>query len=112
MRRPTTTAAERPAACRPATRAPGSVVVTVDESTPAAGVLRPGDVIIALDDQPVASMSDLANAVATLSPGQAVVLTVDRGGDDIAVDVTVGERPATPDRVTCGASGARPARRR
>jgi S1-C subfamily serine protease len=74
----------------------GVVVVTVDPSTPAAEVLRPGDVIIALADQPVASMSDLANAVGMLNPGQAVVLTVDRGGDDITIDVTVGERPAEP----------------
>jgi S1-C subfamily serine protease len=93
---PTTTAADVAGSVPAGDEGAGVVVVTVDASTPSANVLRPGDVIIALDDQPVASMSDLANAVGMLSPGQAVILTVDRGGDDIVINVTVGERPDDP----------------
>jgi S1-C subfamily serine protease len=74
----------------------GVVVVTVDPSGPATGVLQPDDVIIAVNDQPVADMADLANAVGVLSPGDTAALRVDRGGDDTTVYVTLAERPDDP----------------
>jgi S1-C subfamily serine protease len=72
----------------------GVVVAAVDDAGPAGGVLEPGDVIVQVDDRPVAGMSDLAAAVGRLSPGDDVTLVVDRAGDDTRVHVTLDDRPA------------------
>lgn len=65
--------------------------VTIDGQTMTVG----GDVIIALDDNPVRSFEDL---VAVLSrhtrPGQRVRLTVLRDGKTTEIPLTLGERPA------------------
>jgi 2-alkenal reductase len=49
------------------------------------------DVITAADDQPVHSMSDLANSLEEVGVGNAVKLTVARDGQSRSVDVTVGD---------------------
>jgi S1-C subfamily serine protease len=54
-----------------------------------------GDVITAIDAQPVKKINDLIAYLTTnTSVGQKVTLTVLRGGKEIKVDVTLGERPA------------------
>ncbi|MEM0445446.1 MAG: trypsin-like peptidase domain-containing protein [Nitrososphaerota archaeon] len=53
-----------------------------------------GDIIIAIDGNPVASMDDLLTyMVERTNPGQKVVLSVLRGGDVINVEVTLSSRP-------------------
>jgi 2-alkenal reductase len=53
-----------------------------------------GDVIVAIDDQPVTSMDDLiVYLVKKTHPGQKVVLTVLRDGDERRIEVRLGERP-------------------
>jgi S1-C subfamily serine protease len=52
-----------------------------------------GDVITAIDGREVAGMDDVINAVNTASPGDEMVLTIDRDGETRKVTVTLGVRP-------------------
>lgn len=57
-----------------------------------------GDVIVAIDDQPVRSMDDLiVYLVKETRPGQKVTLTVLRDGQERRIEVTLGERPRQRD---------------
>ena len=55
-----------------------------------------GDVIVAIDGQEVGTAEDVVRAVTARLPGERVRFTVLRGSQRLAVDVTLGERPATP----------------
>ncbi len=55
--------------------------------------IRPGDVLLALNDKPLAGPSDLLNGVAAVKPGQVATFAVRRGTDKADVRVTVGRRP-------------------
>ncbi len=68
--------------------------VTPEGPADAAGVLI-GDVILALDRQPVGSTDELLNLLASDRIGRGVPLQVLRGGDAREVTVTIGERPAS-----------------
>ena len=92
-------------------RARGLVVVQVADGSPADGVLQPaggsetvggqsvptgGDVILAVDDRPIASHQDLSRYLALqTSPGQTVAFTVVRNGTRQTVDLALGRRPPT-----------------
>ncbi len=53
-----------------------------------------GDVILALDDEPVRTLEDLSSYLALRTrPGDTVTLTLVRDGSERAVEVTLGERP-------------------
>ena len=55
-----------------------------------------GDVIVAIGGSKVTSADDVSRLVTTkLRPGQTVTFTVLRGSRRIAVDVTLGDRPAS-----------------
>jgi len=54
-----------------------------------------GDVITALDGQPVNQMEDLQGRIRQAEPGQEVTLTVLRDGNQVEAPVTLGERPGT-----------------
>jgi Lon-like protease len=56
-----------------------SVAATV-KGTPAYGVLRPGDVITAVDGQQVNCHHDVVNMIRKRKPGAPVALTIDRSG--------------------------------
>lgn len=56
--------------------------------------LKSGDVIVAVDGQPISDSNDLASAVTAQAPGKQVKLTVVRGSSRLTVTVTLGERPA------------------
>ena len=75
----------------------GALVQTVEPGSGAdeAGV-RVNDVITALEDAEVASYGDLFGALRDYQPGDTVVLTVVRGGEERTLDVTLGERPENP----------------
>jgi Do/DeqQ family serine protease len=77
----------------------GVVVTGVLRDGPASrGGLRPGDVIVAVGDTPVANRSQLLTAVAALAPGATSTLSVQRGSEALTLEVTVGERPAPGER--------------
>jgi len=52
-----------------------------------------GDVIVAVNGQPIVSASDLPTAIATLNPGDVAHLDVIRDGQKQTIDVTLAERP-------------------
>jgi serine protease Do len=54
-----------------------------------------GDVITAIDGQSVSQMGELRSLILADKPGQQVTLTILRGGKEITVQVTLGERPTT-----------------
>ncbi len=73
----------------------GVIVLSVEPGSPAdkAGLLV-GDVLIALDDTPVADTSDVQAALIPERIGQALKASIIRGGETIDISITIGERPA------------------
>jgi S1-C subfamily serine protease len=51
-----------------------------------------GDVIVAIDGQPVAGSADIARIVTSLSPGQLTRFTVERGHSRLQLSVRLSER--------------------
>jgi len=74
------------------TQGPGVVVYQVQSGSGAdrAG-LKEGDVINALNGQPVTDPNSFRNAIASTPPGTEITLTVKRGGSDRQVRATLGE---------------------
>ncbi len=72
----------------------GAIIVTIERGGPAdrAG-LGGGDVIVAVDGEPVEGAASLSRLVARLSPGQRATLTIVRDGEERDVTVRAGERP-------------------
>jgi serine protease Do len=64
-------------------------------STGSRSNLQPGgDIITAIDDQPVVRFEDLVSYLVTkAAPGQTVTLTLLRNGEEMKVDVVLGTRP-------------------
>src|SRR5690606_6071120 len=67
-------------------------VVDFDPDSNAVGLLKLGDVIVAAQGKPVASLPDLSAALDALRPGDDISVTVERGAD--TVDVTFETRDA------------------
>ena len=72
----------------------GVVITGVLQNGPAAQAgIRPGDLITAVADREVASVSELLAVVAGLKPGVASKFTLQRGGDPLVIEVSPGLRP-------------------
>jgi S1-C subfamily serine protease len=76
----------------------GAVVVDVRPDSPADRAdLQQGDIITAIDDEPVGSIAELVGRIQQRRPGDEVTLTVARPGtDERTVAVTLGEAAAAP----------------
>jgi S1-C subfamily serine protease len=75
-------------------RADALLVIAVTDASPAAaGGVLVGDLLVALDGQPVESPQDLMDRLLDIEVGRPVSLRVLRGGASVDVTVTVGERP-------------------
>lgn len=59
-------------------RSPGTVIVGVDPKGPAAGKLRPRDVVLTVDGHRVPTLTDLRRVIRRHRPGESVELTVRR----------------------------------
>ncbi len=71
----------------------GVLITGVLQDGPAfKGGVKPGDVVVAVAEQPVATVAQLLNAVAALPPGQATTLSVQRGAKALALTVDVVQR--------------------
>jgi S1-C subfamily serine protease len=80
--------------------------VSIDEQTANVG----GDVITAIDDQPVAGIDDLiAYLVRSTQVAQKVTLTILRDGKEEKLDVTLAARPTAQERATENSSSPSPA---
>jgi serine protease Do len=72
----------------------GVAIANVDRTGPASKAgLRPGDIVLAVNGDPVDSARGLIRAVSATAPGRALKLTVKRAGQSVEVPVVVGRRP-------------------
>jgi serine protease Do len=84
----------------------GAFVSEVSEGGPAAKAgLRPGDVITSIDGKPIATASEVVDAVSAQSIGGTVAVEVVRAGKPADVRVTVGELPSPPSEVAVEETG-------
>ena len=75
-------------------RTAGAMIAGVQRNGPAdkAG-LKPGDILIGVDDNPVADTASMLNLVAQLKPGNSAKLKIVRGNSETDLTVNVGKRP-------------------
>ena len=74
----------------------GAQITAVTPNSPAAAAgLKAGDVIVAIDDQPVATNADAADTIGSLSPGTKVRIKYKRGSSTNTVTVTLAATPAS-----------------
>jgi S1-C subfamily serine protease len=74
----------------------GVLIASVTSNGPAAAAgLKAGDVILQIDNTPVTDVQSLGDALLSKSPGDTVAVTINRGGQQMTVNVTLGELPAS-----------------
>jgi serine protease DegQ len=75
----------------------GAIIAGVLKGGPAdrAG-MRPGDILVSIDDKPVADTTEMLNVIAQLTPGQQIAMTVLRKAQETKLNITVGKRPPPP----------------
>ncbi|MBS3940734.1 MAG: trypsin-like peptidase domain-containing protein [Actinobacteria bacterium] len=71
----------------------GVVLAQVPVGPAADAGLRPGDIVLRLDDHEVTTMADLAGRIRQYLPGDDLEVTYLRDGEEDTVTVTLGERP-------------------
>ncbi len=72
----------------------GALVTGVLRDGPAGvGGVRPGDVVVAIADKPVANTAQLLNAVAALKPQSEASIGVQRGAQKMQLSIVVAQRP-------------------
>jgi serine protease Do len=87
----------------------GALIADVQPDTPASkGGLKNGDVITAVNGQPIEDAHKLTFAVGAVSPGTKLELEVLRDGNTETVTVTTAERPGDLARSGRGGRGSRP----
>jgi PDZ domain-containing protein len=80
----------------------GAEVESVIDGMPAHGVLQAGDIIVAVDGQPADTSNALIEDVRRHALGQSVSLTVQRGGQQLDLQVGTRESPTEPGRPIVG----------
>ncbi len=77
----------------------GVIITGVLQNGPAARAgIRPGDVVTGVGEQRIDNVQQLLTAVAGLKPGVTARFALQRGTDQMALDVTSGQRPKLPVR--------------
>lgn len=70
----------------------GALIVSVASGGPASQAgLKPGDVIVLVDNKPVNNIADLSDALLAHDPGATVTLSIVRGSQQMQVRVKLGE---------------------
>ncbi len=83
----------------------GALVMGVQDAGPASvAELQEGDVIIAVDESEITNRQDLVDALANHSPGDEVVLTVNRMDEILSATVTLGSHPDDETKAFLGVS--------
>jgi PDZ domain-containing protein len=80
----------------------GARVESVVDGFPAQGVLQVGDVIVAVDGQPVETTDNLVQATTRHHAGDHVNLDVQRNGQDMNVDLVAAASPNDPSQGVVG----------
>lgn len=72
----------------------GAIIAGVLRGGPAdkAGI-KPGDILIAIEDKPVTDTTEMLNLIAQLIPGNKSNFTISRRNQESVVQVTIGKRP-------------------
>ena len=84
----------------------GAVVDEVTPNSPAAGAgLKQGDIITAVNDQPVSGPNELRLRIADMAPGSVAHLQVLRNGQQHSITVKVGTLPDKQERASAEQSG-------
>lgn len=83
-------------------RQKGARVTQVLPDLPAAGKLRPGDVVVAVDGRPVRSTGDLRRLIGRHRPRDGVQLRAQRGRKTIEVALRTAPSPEEPGRAIVG----------
>ena len=74
----------------------GVLIASTTTNGPAATAgLKTGDVIVQIDNTPVTDVQSMGDALLSKSPGDTVAVTINRGGQQTTVNVTLGELPAS-----------------
>jgi S1-C subfamily serine protease len=74
----------------------GVIIHQVLENSPAAQAgLQFGDQLLAVAGEPVKSVEEAIFWIGNKSPGSVIALTILRDGEQMAIDVTIGDRPET-----------------
>src|SRR5512145_1671203 len=71
-------------------------------SAPAAGDLRPGDVILKVDDRSIKAPADLQEVTRQYLPGDQVQLQIARGKERLSISYTLKSAPVPTSRVRPG----------
>jgi S1-C subfamily serine protease len=72
----------------------GALVVEVTDGLPAAAAgIKAGDVVVAVDGEPIAGQASLAATIRAFAPGDQAVVSLVRDGKPLDVTVVVGQRP-------------------
>ena len=90
----------------------GALVAAVEKGGPAAQAgLKPGDVIVRVDDKPINDDAQLTRAIGQHQPGSILKLEVVREGKVLDMQVKLAQRPdeAEVSRRTCSESVSRAA---
>ncbi len=80
----------------------GVRVVQTAEDSPAEGVLRTDDVIVAVDDHKVSTDCDAIELISSYEPGDSIELTLQRGGATKRLTLTTTSSPDDSDRAFVG----------
>ncbi len=89
---------------------PGALVIDITRDGPADGAISEGDIILEFNGRAITRMRDLPRIVAETAAGMAVPVKVLRGGEEVVIDVTLGqlETSEPPRRVAARSPDADP----
>ena len=77
-------------------RQSGAIIAGVVRNGPAdKGGMKPGDILLSVDGQPVADTTQMLNLIAQLKPGASAKMTVLRKSRETTLEVVVGKRPVS-----------------
>jgi PDZ domain-containing protein len=80
----------------------GVEILKVMEGSPAAGRLKPGDVLVGLNNRPVSSTAELTGLMSKIEPGAEVAVTVERGGRKLEMTAKTTASGDEPSRAVFG----------
>jgi len=77
----------------------GVLITQVERGSPAdKGGIKPGDILLAVNDRPVADSTTMLNVIAALQPGQQAAIRLTRNQAETDLTVTIGRRPRPQQR--------------